>query len=268
MKKILLVLLSAVVFLSCGTKRDDTELKKKKAEEEIAFKKSLEKGVKYLSGKDSVGAYFSLPLGEGPFPAIILIHEKWGLTDWIRSNADILANKGYAALAIDLYRGKTTINPVLADTMMSKIPLDRAIQDLRSAFAYLENNPKVNKDSIGIIGWGMGGGYALRAGAILPKLKAAVTNYGNLISDPLIIKKMSCPVLGIFGETDRSTPVFDVKNFESALKDAKKENKIIIYRNVGHEFMNPKSRDTYNSSISERAWREIFAFLEKHLVKK
>lgn len=268
MKKIFVLLLSAIVFLSCNSKKDDPELDTKKAAEEIAYKKSLEKGIKYLSGKDSVGAYFSLPAGEGPFPTIILIHEKWGLNDWIRNNADVFVNKGYAALAIDLYRGKTTANSVLADTMMSQIPLDRAIRDLRSAFAFLEKNPKVNKDNIGIIGWGMGGGLALQATTYLTKLKAASVNYAALITDPAIIKKISCPVLGIFGETDRGLPVMDVQNFEKSLKEAKKENKIIIYRNVGHAFMNRNNKDGYNPDITERAWREIFVFLDRHLLKK
>ena len=85
---------------------------------------------------------------------------------------------------------------------------------------------------------------------------------------PENVKKIHCPLLGIFGETDRGIPVMDVQNFEQALKDAKKEKKIIIYRNVGHAFMNPNNKEGYNAEITERAWREIFAFLEKYLMKK
>jgi carboxymethylenebutenolidase len=268
MKKIFVILLSAIVFMSCNSKKDDPEPDKKKAAEEIIFKKSLEKEIKYLSGKDSVGAYFSLPAGEGPFPAIILIHEKWGLNDWIRNNTEVLKNKGYIALAIDLYRGKATNNLDSANEQMQSLPPDRAMQDIKSGYTFLESNPKVDKNKIGIIGWGMGGGYALQAATYLPKLKAASVNYGTLISDPVIIKKISCPVLGIFGETDRGLPVMDVQNFEKSLKDAKKESKIIIYRNVGHAFMNRNNKEGYNPDITERAWREIFAFLEKHLSKK
>jgi carboxymethylenebutenolidase len=139
---------------------------------------------------------------------------------------------------------------------------------LQAAYSFLQNNPKVDKNRIGVIGWCMGGGYALQAATILPKLKAAVMNYGSLLSDPANVNKVGCPLLGIFGETDRGIPVLDVQNFKAALKESRKESEIIIYRNVGHAFMNPNNKEGYNAEITERAWREIFAFLEKNLLKK
>jgi len=267
LKNLIILILFAFIFTSCNSKKDDAKQADNKAAEEIAFQRALEKAVKYTSGKDSVSAYFSLPRGNGPFPAIIVIHEWWGLNDWIRTNADAFANKGYAALAIDLYRGKSTKNSDEAHELMRGLPPDRVTKDLQAAYSFLQNNPKVDKNRIGVIGWCMGGGYALQAATILPKLKAAVMNYGSIFSDPANVKKVGCPLLGIFGETDRGIPVMDVQNFEQVLKDAKKENKIIIYRNVGHAFMNPNNKDGYNPDITERAWREIFAFLEKHLGK-
>jgi len=268
MKNLIIIILFAFIIVSCNSKKDETKIADNKAAEEIAFQKELEKTVKYVSGRDSVSAYFNLPPGDGPFPAIIVIHEWWGLNDWIRTNADAFANKGYAALAIDLYRGKSTKNSDEAHELMRGLPSDRVAKDLQTAYSFLQNNPKVDKNRIGVIGWCMGGGYALQAATILPKLKAAVMNYGSLFSDPANVKKVGCPLLGIFGETDRGIPVMDVQNFEQALKDAKKENKIIIYRNVGHAFMNPNNKDGHNSDITERAWREIFTFMEKHLLKK
>ena len=268
MKNLIIIILFAFIFFSCKSKNDETNVANNKTSEEIAFHKGLEKAVKYVSGKDTVGAYFSLPNGVGPFPALIIIHEWWGLNDWIRSNADAFANKGYAALAIDLYRGKSTKNSDEAHELMRGLSSDRVAQDLRAAYSFLQNNPKIDKNRIGVIGWCMGGGYALQATTILPKLKAAVMNYGSLISDPANIKKVGCPLLGIFGETDRGIPVMDVQNFEKTLKEARKESKIIIYRNVGHAFMNPNNKDGYNRDITEKAWRETFAFLEKHLLNK
>ena len=268
MKNLVIIILSAFIFVSCNSKKDDTKVTDNKAADEIALQKEQQKTVKYVSGRDSVSAYFNLPSGDGPFPALIIIHEWWGLNDWIRYNADAFANKGYAALAIDLYRGKSTKNSDEAHELMRGLPPDRVAKDLQAAYSFLQNNPKVDKSGIGVIGWCMGGGYALQAATILAKLKAAVMNYGSLISDPANIKKIRCPLLGIFGETDRGIPVMDVQNFEKTLKDSKKESKIIIYRNVGHAFMNPNNKEGYNAEITERAWRETFAFLEKHLLKK
>lgn len=268
MKNLMLLLLAAIIFVSCKSGQDDTEMIIKKAAEEEANKKAIENSVKYLSSRDSVSAYFVAPKAKGTVPAVIIIHEQWGLNNWIRKNADEFVNKGYAALAIDLYRGKSTSNRAAASELMLTLPAERVMQDLRAAFAYLENNPKVDRNMIGIIGWGLGGGYALQASTYLPKLKAAVMNYGSLIIDPGVIKKINCPLLGIFGETDRGLPLMDVQIFEQLLKDAKKQNRIIIYRNVGHGFMNPMNKDEYNRDITERSWREIFAFLEKYLMKK
>lgn len=268
MKKIFVILLSAFIFVSCNSKKDDAKVTDNKAAEELALQKEMEKAVKYVSGKDSIGAYFAVPPGNGPFPALIVIHEWWGLNDWIRTNADAFANKGYAALAIDLYRGKSTKNLDAAQELMRGLKPDQVNRDLQAAYSFLQNNPKVDKNRIGVIGWGMGGGYSLQAATFLTNPKAAVMNYGSLISEPANIKKIGCPLLGIFGETDRGIPVIDVQSFEQSLKDFKKENKIIIYRNVGHAFMNANNKDGYNFEITERAWREIFVFLEKHLIKK
>jgi len=267
MKNLFIILLSALIFVSCKTKIADEKVIDNSAAEEIALQKELEKSVKYVSGKDSVRAYFSLPSGDGPFPALIVIHEWWGLTSWIETNAAAFTNKGYAALAIDLYRGKSAKNSNEAHELMRGLPPDRVTKDLQAAYSFLQSNPKVDKNRIGVIGWCMGGGYALQAATILPKLKAAVMNYGNLISEPQNIRKIRCPLLGIFGETDRGIPIMDVQNFEQSLNDLKKENKIIIYRNVGHAFMNPNNKEGYNYDITERAWRETFAFLEKYLMK-
>lgn len=265
MKNLLVILLSSIVFISCNSK-NDVEKTNKKIADEIAFQRELEKGVKYTSGRDSVSAYFSLPPGEGPFPALIVIHESWGLNDWIRTNADAFANKGFAALAVDLYRGKSTTKTNEASELMLGLKPDLVIKDLQAAYSYLQDHPKVDKNRMGVVGWNMGSGYALQAAMSLPKLKAAVMNYGNVIPEASKIRKVGCPLLGIFGETDRGIAVTDVQNFQKALDDAKKENKIIIYRNVGHAFMNPNNKEGYNQEITERAWREIYAFLEKYLM--
>ncbi len=268
MKFLFIIILSIFIFVTCNTKEEQNKMVKKNTAEDFAFQKELQKAVKYLSGKDSVEAYFSLPEGKGPFPTLIIIHEQWGLNDWIRTNANIFVSKGYAALAIDLYHGKSTKNYDEAQLLVHGLSPDRVVKDLQAAYSFLQNNHRVDKNRISVIGWGIGGGYALQTATFLPKLKAAVVNYGSLISDPAIIKKIGCPLLGIFGETDRSIPVMEVQNFQQALKDANKENKIIIYRNTGHAFMNPNNKDEYNAEITERAWREIFSFLEKHAMTK
>src|SRR5581483_3464871 len=156
--------------------------------------------------------------GKGPFPALIVIHEWWGLNDWVKEQASKLADQGYAALAIDLYRGKVAGSPEEAHEMMRGVPEDRAARDLKAAFAYLASQQNVDKSKIGSIGWCMGGGYSLQTALVNPELKATVINYGHLATEPETLKKINAAVLGIFGGQDRGIPVDDVKKFESQLK--------------------------------------------------
>src|ERR1700757_5474634 len=109
------------------------------------------KPVSYKSGDETVQGMLYTPSGKGPFPALIVIHEWWGLNDWVKEQASKLADQGYVALAIDLYRGKVATTPNEAHEFMGGVPQDRAARDLQAAFAYLQSQPNVRKDKIGAI---------------------------------------------------------------------------------------------------------------------
>ena len=100
------------------------------------------KPVSYPSGDETVQAVLYTPEGKGPFPGIVVIHEWWGLNDWVKEQASKLASQGYVALAIDLYRGKVATTPEQAHEIMRGIPEDRALQDLRAAVAFLESQER------------------------------------------------------------------------------------------------------------------------------
>ena len=119
------------------------------------------KQVSYKSGDEAVQGLLYTPAGKGPFPAIIVIHEWWGLNDWVKEQASKLADQGYVALAIDLYRGKVATTPDEAHEIMRGVPEDRAKRDLHAAFEFLQSQSNVKKDRIASIGWCMGGGYSL-----------------------------------------------------------------------------------------------------------
>src|SRR5271170_7764833 len=136
------------------------------------------KSVSYKSGDETVQGIVYTPAGKGPFPALIVIHEWWGLNDWVKDQAGKLADQGYVALAVDLYRGKVADNPDLAHELMRGIPEDRATRDLRAAYDFLASLPNVKKNRIGSIGWCMGGGYSLDVALAEPHLAATVINYG------------------------------------------------------------------------------------------
>src|SRR5438094_5785004 len=93
------------------------------------------------SGEDDIQAYLAVPEGKGPFPAIVVIQEWWGLNDWIKENAKRFAEKGYVALAPDLYRGKVTDEMKVASQFRKGMPQDRALRDLKGAVDYLSSMP-------------------------------------------------------------------------------------------------------------------------------
>ena len=165
------------------------------------------KAVSYKSGDETVNGVIYTPSGSGPFPALIVIHEWWGLNDWVKEQAGKLADQGYVALAVDLYRGKVADNPDLAHELMRGLPEDRATRDLKAAYAYLAAQPNVKKDRMGAIGWCMGGGFSLDVALAEPGLAADVINYGRLATDPDELKKIHTPILdSLAGRTGASRP--------------------------------------------------------------
>src|SRR5581483_4762293 len=223
------------------------------------------KQVSYKSGDETVNAMIYTPQGKGPFPALIVIHEWWGLNDWVKEQASKLADQGYAALAIDLYRGKVAGSPEEAHEMMRGVPEDRAARDLKAAFAYLASQQNVDKSKIGSIGWCMGGGYSLQTALVNPELKATVINYGHLATEPETLKKINAAVLGIFGGQDRGIPVDDVKKFESQLKSLGKKVEIHIYPDAGHAFENSNNKQGYREADAKDAWKQTVLWLEQNL---
>ncbi len=225
------------------------------------------KAVSYKSGDETVNGVLYTPAGKGPFPALIVIHEWWGLNDWVKEQAGKLADQGYVALAVDLYRGKVADNPELAHELMRGLAEDRATRDLRAAYDYLASQANVRKDRIGSIGWCMGGGYALDTALLEPQLAATVIHYGHLATEPAELKKINAPILGIFGGQDRGITPDDVKKFQQAMEKLGKKIEVKIYPDAGHAFENPGNKQGYRAEDAADAWQRTVAFLGATLKK-
>ncbi|MHB8216167.1 MAG: dienelactone hydrolase family protein [Candidatus Sulfotelmatobacter sp.] len=225
------------------------------------------KPVSYKSGDETVQAVLYTPPGKGPFPAIIVIHEYWGLNDWVKEQAAKLSDQGYEALAIDLYRGKVATTPDMAHELMRGVPEDRAKRDLHAAFEFLQSQANVKKNRIAAIGWCMGGGYALDVALQEPALAADVINYGHLATDPAALQKINAPILGLFGGQDRGITPDDVHKFEAAMKQAGKVIDVKIYDAAGHAFENPNNKTGYRADDAADAWKRTVSFLAENLKK-
>jgi carboxymethylenebutenolidase len=225
------------------------------------------KSVSYKSGDETVQGLVYTPAGSGPFPAIIVIHEWWGLNGWVKEQASKLSDQGYVALAIDLYRGKVATTSDEAHEISRGVPEDRARRDLKAAFDYLASQPNVKKDRIAAIGWCMGGGYSLDVALDEPTLAADVINYGHLATDNDALKTINAPILGLFGGLDKGITPDDVRRFEASLKQMGKTVDIKIYDDAGHAFENPNNQNGYRADDTADAWKRTVDFLAANLKK-
>ena len=227
---------------------------------------AAEQTVGLKSGDETVNGFLVTPEGKGPFPAVIVIHEWWGLDDWVKGQARALAKEGYVALAVDLYRGKVTNKQEEAHQLMMGLPRDRALRDLKAAFAYLQGRADVRKGRIGAIGWCMGGMYSLALAAEEPNLAAVVAYYGAPPTDAAAIAKIKAPVLGNYGAEDEGPSPEQVKAFEAAMKKAGKTVDVKIYPGAGHAFANVNNPwGGYREAAAKDAWARTIAFFRKHL---
>lgn len=223
--------------------------------------------VSYPSGSETVSGYLAVPEGPGKKPAIVVIHEWWGLNDFAKGKADGFAKQGYVALAIDLYRGKVADNPDVAHQLMRGLPEDRAVRDLKAAVAYLRSRPDVDGKRIASIGWCMGGGYSLALALAEPTLAGAVIYYGHLVTEPKTIASLKVPLLGNFGGRDQGIPPADVRAFEDAAKQAGASLDFKIYPDAGHGFASSKDPAVYRAADAKDADARTDAFLARVLKK-
>ena len=198
-------------------------------------------------------------------PAIITIHEWWGLNDNVEAMTRRLAGEGYTVLAVDLYNGEVATEPTAARELMRGV-MDEpgpAQDNLFQASEFLKN--EYNASALGSIGWCFGGNWSLRTGLLLSsELDAMAIYYGRLILAPEALDALDMPIIGFFGEDDSSIPVEDVNTFEQVLNDLGKEADINLYPGVGHAFANPSGQN-YDAAAAEDAWEKTTAFFAANL---
>jgi carboxymethylenebutenolidase len=210
-------------------------------------------------------AYLSLPkVAKPPLPAIVVIHEWWGLNGHIKHWADRLTEDGYATLAVDLYGGEVATDPDGAMKLMKAVEAEAARKTLLAAFELLGSDPRIKAEKRASIGWCFGGKWSLELALAAPKLSAAVVYYGFVETDPERLATLEAPLLGIFAERDKSIDAKYVDKFKFGLEQAGgKDTKILTYP-ADHAFANPSS-ERYDFESADKAWQQARGFLGKHL---
>jgi carboxymethylenebutenolidase len=223
--------------------------------------------VTYLPGDTETGGYLAVPEGEGPFPALILVHEWNGLVDRVRQVADAFAEQGYVAFAADLYQGRVGISREENMALMQEARAnpDAIIANLDAAQRLLRERDDVT-GKVGVMGWCFGGGVALSYALGGEHHDATAIFYGFLVEDPAVLARLDHPVYGTFAETDNAIPPEQVERFAATLDSIGIDNDIHIYDAVDHGFWLWVDED--REALEEpalNAWQRLLRYLGRAL---
>ncbi|CAN5758729.1 dienelactone hydrolase family protein [soil metagenome] len=211
-----------------------------------------------------IRAWVAKPTTPGPHPAVIMIHEFYGLRPDIVGKAEALAQEGYVVIAPNVFRGGTTNWLPRAIYQIVSADTQQIDGDVDAVFQWLATQPDVQPDRIAIMGFCFGGGTTLRYSLSNNKLAATAIFYGQPITDPTKLKAISGPVLGIYGSADQSISVESVKALEQGLTAAGVKHQISIYEGQPHAFVGSMA-EIAKGGPAQQAWNQLRDFLKQNL---
>ena len=223
--------------------------------------------LKYVPGDEVSTGYLAVPEGEGPFPALVIVHEWNGLVNRVREVADDLANEGYVTLAVDLFDSRTGSNPEENMALIGEVRSnqEKMITNMNAAVAYLKARQDVT-GRVGAMGWCFGGGIAMSVGLDGENHHATAIFYGALVDDPVRLAALDHEVYGTFARLDQGPSPESVESFEAALRTAGIENDLHIYDDVNHGFWLHVDQDPeLRSGPALDAWQRLKAYLARTL---
>ena len=215
-------------------------------------------------------AYLALPYGEGPFPGVVVIHEIFGLNENIRQIAQRFSGEGYAALALDLFStgGRVACLLRIFHGMLLRPLKNGVVADLRAGVDFLKRWPEVDPERIGVIGFCMGGSYALQLACLADlvkgsgqELRAASVFYG-MNPRPLEAVAQACPIVGSYPEKDFTANA--ARQLEPLLEKYHVTHDIKVYPEARHSFFNDTG-PAYHPEAATDAWKRTLAFFDIHL---
>lgn len=230
---------------------------------------SLETGpVQFPSDGFTIRGFLARPAAATTrVPAIVIIHEWWGLNDHIKDIARRVAQAGYVALAPDLYSrmgNKVATDAAEAARLMESLSSQAALRDLNAATKYLTQQPFVDCPRIGVVGFCMGGTLALTMAAHNSDLKACVPFYGK-VPPSETFRYLLCPLLYHYGAKDGWVTKQEVERLQQGLIQQGKPGAVHIYPSAGHAFFNDTRPDAYSAPDAKFAWERTLQFFREHL---
>jgi carboxymethylenebutenolidase len=220
--------------------------------------------IRFPSGYGEVTGFLAWSEDFAELPGIIVLQEFWGLNEHIKDVTRRLAAEGFAALAPDMYDGKVTTDPAEARQWLMAMDQAAALQKMNGAVDYLKSIPNVNKATIGVIGFCMGGFLALNLACHNRDIRVATPFYGRIPPDP-VLENLTAPVLYFFGEQDHHLPAADVDRLEQFIRRTGRSGGVVRYPQADHAFFNDTRKEVYREEDAKDAWAKALAFLRKYL---
>lgn len=225
--------------------------------------------VPIAQGDRTVQSYVVYPQSSTKSPVIVVIHENRGLTDWVRSVADRLAENGYIAIAPDLLSGMAPgggrtsdfPNEDAARTAISALPKPQVAADLHAVVAWARTIPSAN-GRVSVAGFCWGGGQAWNVAANEPDITAAYVFYGTAPQDAATLSRVTAPVYGFYGGNDERVNA-TIPPTEQFMRTSGKRYEPVIYPGAGHAFMRSGELPTANAADRDAArnawsrWTEL-----------
>lgn len=217
--------------------------------------------VSFPSNGHTCSGYFA---GEGP--GVVVIQEWWGLVPHIEELVERFAGAGFAAIAPDLYHGKTTKSPDEAGKLLMELDVERAGKEIAGAGQYLMQRPECTSKKYGVVGFCMGGALAQYAALNdATNVGAAVSFYGGFKKVPLQWEKLSAPLLLIYGGNDQGVPAEQGRELEKKLKGLGKDVELVVYPGADHAFFNDTRPQVYNPDAAADAWKRTLDLFRRSL---
>src|SRR6266508_664396 len=217
--------------------------------------------VKFPSGKDTVTAYIAYPERPQPAPAVIVIHEIFGMSDFIRQTTEQLAKDGFVAIAPDLLsrRGGTPASQDSARKLIAGLDPDTVTKDLDATVAYVKRFRAARSDRVGVIGFCWGGGQSFRYATNNPSLGAFVVCYGPG-PDAMSIARIRAKGLGVYAENDARINA-GLGDVDAAIRTYHKTYRYTVYPGVGHGFLRAREKP----DVADSAWKAVVGFFRENL---
>lgn len=217
--------------------------------------------VKYLSGHDTLTAYLAYPERADPAPAVIVIHDIYGMSDRLRPAVELLAHRGFVAIGPDLLSrpGGTPASGDSARRLILALTPDAVTRDLDATYAFLKTLKAVRGDRIGVIGFCWGGSQSFRYATNNPNLGAFVVCYGSG-PDTAALTRIKAQGLGVYAENDARIDA-GLPDLTAALQRARIDYQYHVYPGVGHAFLQTREKP----EVADTAWAAIVQFLKAKL---